>query len=369
MFRTSIKHYSPIAIDIGAANLHAIQLDRRGGKLAVQSWCELPVAAEPEGKTAGQAPLSPASWPIIDRARFTGSEVVISLNPPDVECAPLRVPENLLKMDHRALLAAIRHEVSRSISQPIDGAEIDAWPLVPGHLDSPNLMIAAARRDLIGSILAWLERQHLICRRIDVGPLSALRACARLAHLPSGDQLWGVLDIGKAAVRLYIGIGEVPVYVRCVPRGGEEMTRRISEELGVDRAVAEAYKRHYGMQSTDGHRRSAAAIDDAVDSRRMAGILLSVLRPTIRSIGEEIQRSFRYAMGLYPDRTIAGLWTIGGGSELAGLQDSLHELLGVAVHKVGGTPSSGEWVNPAGWPEQMVTRSMSCLGSCLGEMN
>lgn len=369
MFLKATRHHGPIAIDMGSSGLHAIQLDRQSGRLVVQSWCELPVIRDAGNPADGSSRPAASRWPAIDRSRFVGRDVVISLNPPDVECAPLRVPENLLKMDHRALLAAVRHEVSRSISQPIEGAQIDAWPLVPGHLDSPNLMIAAARRELIAGILAWLESQRLICRRIDVAPLAALRACIRLAGRPDRGQLWGVLDIGLTAVRLYIGIDETPVYVRCIPRGGEEMTRRISEELGVEASVAERYKCHYGMQSSEGHYRAASAVDEAVDSRRMAAILSGVLRPAIRGIGEEIQRSFRYAMGLYPDRPIAGLWTIGGGAGLSGIQACLHELLGVPVHLVGASQLPGDWIVPSGWAEDSVTRSMTCLGSCLGEMN
>lgn len=147
------------------------------------------------------------------------------------------------------------------------------------------------------------------------------------------------------------------------------MTRRISEELGVEASVAERYKRHYGMQSSEGHYRAAVAVDDAVDSRRMAGILSGVLRPAIRGIGEEIQRSFRYAMGLYPDRPIAGLWTIGGGAELAGLPECLQEMLGVPVHRADASQLSKDWIVPVGWADTMVARSMTCLGSCLGVIN
>lgn len=369
MVLSTAKQHSPIAIDVGSANLHVAQLQRREGNVAVHAWCDLSLEPKGSGKEHTQAEPAPGRWPDLDRNRFLGNEVVVALNPPEVECAPLRVPENLLKLDHRTLLAAIRHEVSRTISLPIDGVEMDVWPLMSGHLDSPNLMVAAARREVIATLLNWLDQQKLICRRIDVGPLAALRACARLANAPANDQLWGVLDIGKAAVRLYIGIGAIPIYVRCIPKGGEEMTRRISEELGIDRAVAESYKKHYGVHGGDGHYRSDAAVDDAVDSRRMAGILLGALRPMIRGMGEEIQRSFRYAMGLYPDRPIAGLWVIGGGGELAGLPEIMSELLGVPVQRVTSTLLPAAWVVPAGGADQAILRSITALGLCLGEMN
>jgi len=147
------------------------------------------------------------------------------------------------------------------------------------------------------------------------------------------------------------------------------MTRRISEELGVDMATAESYKRHYGVHSPDGHCRAGSPSADAVDSRRMAGILLGALRPTLRGMSEDIQRSFRYAMGLYPDRTVAGLWVIGGGAELSGLPEMLHDLLGITVHKAGSSLLPATWRLPPGWSEQATVRSLTSLGTCLGELN
>jgi type IV pilus assembly protein PilM len=333
------------------------------GEIAVEGGKGAPAPANgSSGKAAGSPPM-------LDRADFIGNEVVVSLSPPEVECTPLRVPDNLLKLEQKALLAAIRHEVSRNISIPLDEAEMDVWRLVPGHMESPNLMVAATRRDAVYRVLEWLDRQNLICRRIDAGPLAALRVCARMTPTPPGDALWGVLDVGRSAARLYIGIGQVPVYVRCMNRGGEEMTRRISEELGVSRDIAESYKRHYGVHGGDGHYRRVATAEDTVDSRRMAGILLGVVRPIIRGIGEEVQRSFRYAMGLYPDRAISGLWLIGGGSNLGGLPEALGEMLGIGVHRTALSTWPGEWVAPSGLMDESVPQIAGCLGLGLGEVN
>ncbi len=381
MFLPAKKQHGPIAVDVGASAVRAIQFERRGGKLAVRHWWQLPCAVDNgSGPTApslatGKAPAgTPATadpaLPRIDLQEFIGREVVLSINPPALECAPLRVPDNLLRLEQRALLGAIRHEVSRNVSLQVDEAELDAWRLAPGQMESPNLMVAAARRDAIYRLLNWLDTQGLVCRRMDVGPLAALRACARMAAGPTGTQLWGVLDMGRSAVRLYIGIGEVPVYVRCMSKGCEEMTRRISDELGVARPVAESYKCHYGVQSTEpGHYRRLASADDAVDSRRMSGILLGVLRPIIRGIGEEIQRSFRYAMGLYPDCTVGGLWLIGGGANLSGLCTSLSEMLGIGVQRPGVDNWPIDLVAPAGLSDETVPLMATCLGLGLGEVN
>ncbi len=374
VFLANKRQHGPIALEVGTAGLRAVQLERRGQNLAVRHFWRQTVLAKPAAETEGKSVAAPehlaaTKLPPIALDGFVGNEVVVGLSPPEVECTPLRVPDSLLKLEHRALLGAIRHEVGRSISLPVEEVELDIWRLVPGHSDSPNLMVAAAPRKVIQQILAWLDEQRLRCKRIDVGPVAALRACARLADRSADDHLWGVLDFGRTTARLYIGIGQVPVYVRCVPRAGEEMTRRISEELGVSRESAESYKRYYGVQNCDGHFRTPMSTEDVVNSRRMAGILLGVVRPIIRGVGEEVQRSFRYAMGLYPDRPIAGLWLVGGGASLGGLTESLREMLGISVVRVGIESLPSELAFPPSLPDDAVPELATCLGLGFGELN
>lgn len=395
MFLPVKSLHGPVAVDIGAGGVRAVQMERRGSSLVIRHWAHVSTPGAPSAERAPDAPACsehaqprPVAAvhtlpPTLDRDLFVGNEVVVAINPPDVECTPLRVPDNLLKLERNTLINAIRHEVSRNINLPIDGVETDIWRLVPGHRDSPNLMVAAARRETIARILAWVNSQKLICRRIDVGPLAALRVCARMPHPPAEDHLWGVLDVGRSAIRLYIGLGETPVYVRCMSRSGEEMTRRIGEELGVSPKVAESYKCHYGVQAaangelvaahaggpgSGGHYRPLTSGDDAVDSHRMAGILLSVLRPIIRGIGEEIQRSFRYAMGLYLDRPIAGLWLVGQGANMQGLAETLSPMLGIHVHRLSTAMLPSNIVAPHNMGDDVVPQLATCLGLSLGEM-
>jgi cell division ATPase FtsA len=159
-------------------------------------------------------------------------------------------------------------------------------------------------------------------------------------------------------------------------RSGEEMTRRISEELGVDVRTAESYKRHYGVHAsagtvgsgTDVHYRPLASGEDAVESHRMAGILHGTLRPIIRGIGEEIQRSFRYAMGLYLDRPIAGLWVIGQGANMHGLAETLGPMLGIEVHRLTSGNLPSDFIVPSSITDEVAPQLAMCMGLCIGEM-
>jgi Tfp pilus assembly PilM family ATPase len=177
-------------------------------------------------------------------------------------------------------------------------------------------------------------------------------------------------------------MGPVPVYVRCLARGGEDMTRRIAEALGVTREAAESYKCHYGVGAAPGLGEEhgpcgvrggsadpSGAQAGTLNGRRMASILLGVLRPSLRSIAEEVQRSFRYALGIYRDRPVSGLWLIGGGANLVGLAEVMAELLGVPIFGASG-PRLPEGIDvPPGWSNAEHARMAVSLGLALGSMD
>ena len=300
---------------------------------------------------------------------FLGRDVVTSLGPPEVEVCSLRVPTKLLHHEKDALVRSIRHEVARHVSVSVEAAELDVWPLPPGQGDGPNLMVAVAPQAAIQQVLQWIDSQGCTCVRIDVAPLAMMRACARMMRDVATDRLWGVLDIGLRSSRLYLGLGETPVYVRGIRVGGDLMTRRIMNELGVDLALAERYKRHYGIRAESGGYRPILADHGVIDDERMASILLGALTPIVRGMAQDIEKSFRYGMDLYPGLGVSELILAGGGGNLAGLPELLAKALGIRVRRASADRLAA---NGSGHPapaEEVLVGMVTCLGLCFAEMS
>lgn len=358
----------PIALEVGAGALRALQLKQNGDGVCIDRWYRralTPVTGK--GKEGEQEPAW-KSVRLCEQGQFTGRDVVVSLSPPEMECFPLRVPANLLELEKSKLMQALSHEVTRHVSSDIANLELDYWRLSPSDTEGPNMMIAAAQRPRIQEILEWLDRQHLVCRRIDLAPLTALRACLRLTQ-GDPEAITGALDIGRRESRLYIGLGDVPVYIRSMRRGGDEMTQAVSAELGVDWNTAERFKCHYGIDVQEGQQRSSGAVEDAnqIDEQRMAGILLSVLRPMVRSLSEEIKRSFHYALEFYPGRPINGLHVIGGGANLKGICSLLEGFLGIPVRRIDEVVG-GSLAESKALPQEIVMEMINPLGLSFGEI-
>ncbi len=368
MIWTGSNEVSPIAVDAGCVATRALQLQREARGWSVLRWARWPAEPRspgpeaPEARRRGREPIDLRSQ------GFLGREAVMCLNPPDVEFCPLRVPDALLAMDRERMLAAVRHEVARHARTPVQEAELDAWPLPPGQGDCPNLMVAVAPAATVQGLIRWVESCGCVGTRVDVAPAVVLRARHRLLGGAVDDRIWGVLDVGWQYSRLYIGVGDVPVYVRCIQRGGDQFTGRIASELGIEPRIAERYKRRYGIAASEVGYRPVLCADELLDDRRLAAILLGALRPAVRGISEEIKRSFDYAMELYPDRQVSLVEVCGGGATMPGFCVQLAAMLGIEVRPADAWSAPDGPSRPTDMSGDEVIELTTALGLALGEV-
>jgi len=367
-----LKKRSAIAVDLGAASLRAVQLERRGGRVAIRHWVyqgmpsDQPSEADASEDSA-MSRLTGAQLP--SRELFCGRDVVTTLGPPDIEVRSLQVPAKLLQQDGQHLAQAVRHEVARHVDFDLKDAEVGAWALPSGHTDGPNVLVAVAQRSSLDPVLAWVQAQGCYCSRIDVAPLAVLRGCARMIESAAADHLWAVLDIGFRASRLYVGLGETPVYVRHLTDGGDSMTGRIATELDVEPAMAERYKRHYGVcGEAEGYRPLLRAGEPA-DEKRMASILHGVLTPILRRMASEIEKSFRYGMDLYPRTPVSGLVLAGGGANLKGLGQILGDKLGITVRCLSPDQLADKHAEHPALAANVLPAMVTCIGTGYGGLS
>lgn len=367
--RKLLAKRTPIAVDLGAGSLRAVQLEQTDRGISVRHWMRrVPSAAEVEQSVAADQPPVPPRLRIRDESGFIGREAVLCLGLNEVECCPLRVPDNLLSLGREQLLHALQHEVSRQLSISIEAAQLDYWELVPADVEGPNLMVAAARKSAVQQVIDWVTEQKLVCRRIDLAPLAAMRACAAMLGPSHSESILGVLDIGRRGSRLCVGIGSVPVYIRKMQRGGDAMTQRIADELEVSRPIAERYKTRFGVSVSQAGYRPFDKNVETIDEQRMSSILQGVLQPIIHGLCEEVKNSFHYAMEYYPGRPIGGLVLVGGGATMKGLCESLSHLLGIDVRRPTGAGLPEDMALLAEMQDDVLTEMAGPIGLGLAEI-
>ena len=322
---------SGIGMDFGACSLRAVQLDRIGDHWHVRHWINIetpmgmPGAAPPHSREEIALAFGPGT--------FVGRRSSGALSPPDVEYQLLEVPPIMLEQSVDRLRTALRIEIDRQMPWPMEEAEVAVWPTRDDASCKVPIVVVAARRQAVQNRLDLLDSQRIVCERVDVVPfamISLLQAASETKTHP-GDQVWGILDLGHTSSRLYIVHGDRPIYTRVLLGGGMEWTETIAKTLHIDAAVAEKYKRAYGIRPTDRGFGSLVGRLAVISENELPSVFYAILRPVLDNLATEIERSYRYAMGQFPGSQAGPLYLIGGGARLGGLTNYLNGHLGVPI--------------------------------------
>ncbi|MCP4591629.1 MAG: hypothetical protein GY842_12885 [bacterium] len=214
----------------------------------------------------------------------------------------------------------------------------------------------AVEKTVVSGVWSACTSAGMVCQRLDAGLCALSRFGSWLRSLPvvgastsepSGTEVWGLLDLGAAQVRLVLCVGDVPVLVRCFDTGGERWVTRLSETLGLSPAAAEIHLRDHGI-STKGSGRSTTEEpgrgvrggagdvgEAAVASEQLGGIIRNILGEELDGLCGEIERSYRYALQCHPGAEPSELILVGGGAELRNLDGYLQDRLGIEVNAAG----------------------------------
>lgn len=328
----SANRVSPIAVDFGTCSLRAVQLVRRSDGWQVYHWINVevdPASADPPPLDyAGH--LAMAMGP----GAFRGRRAAIAMTPPEVEYRLLDVPTALLDKKQTELRAALTFELDRQLPWPAAEAEIAAWPVLAAAGACTSTMVAAARTSSVQKYLNLLAGQEIACVLADVVPNGIIRLHSQRTDEIVDKEVWGVLDAGFRACRLYLMHGRRPVYARVLRGGGREMTETLAQKLHVEFRLAEQYKRLYGIQPSDRGVRAAGGGIGRVSEGALPGLLYAILSRTIDTLVSEIERSYRFVLDRNSSATTGPLYLAGGGARLKGLAEALELMLGVEVHRI-----------------------------------
>jgi type IV pilus assembly protein PilM len=300
-----------IGIDIGATAVRAAilshgTLDGRPS-VTVHGLGEvpLPYGAVTNGVVGDQAAVSNALRKIWLENKFECRNVILGITSQQVVVRDLSMPN--LPPDQ--LAKALPYQAKEVVPLPLDQVLIDFTPLGPPNPATEmieGLLIATPRIPVIAAVEA-VERAGLKVARVDLSTFAALRSIAD-EHLA----IEAVIDMGAHVTNIVIHNHGVPKIVRSVPRGGQELTERLADRIGMEIPQAEMAKRAEGLVG------GTSAIVDA---------LLEGIRPLL----SEIRSSVHYFESTNSGAVLERISLTGGASALPGLAKVLTEQLGVAT--------------------------------------
>ncbi len=335
-----------IGLDVGTHSLRAVQLvlgaDGRAAAisgLARSVRTPLPSDAPPEEQRAA---LRADVRRLLSRGNLRGRGVVLGMDPPQIELHALSLPLGELQIDDPKLISALRFELSRNLSFDAEQAEVRAWRLPAGTPLAPTVVGVCAQRERMAE---WFEDIECIgrrCVRADASACALVYICQTTMH-PEEQSIWAVLDVGERASRLVVAVQHVPILQREVAIGMVQLIEAVAADLGVEIDAAAQLVLEHGISRQVSAAPAAAGSADAAEAVRrrdaeaegqVACLIFSGMRKWLAGLADEVERSLAYAMQIYVDLPVSGLYLVGGGSLIAGLAEFLGEEIGVRTSVV-----------------------------------
>lgn len=236
--------------------------------------------------------------------------------------------------DPKEMEAAIRFQAQEQIPMPLDQAVLQhqvvgGVPAQEGAGPQLDVLVVAARRDMITSFLAPLRRAGLEPAGIDLSAFGMIRALAPTVP-PQEPQEQDAAPVQDAI--LYCNVGDVMnlavargrscLFTRVSGTGMEAITARLATERGLSPEHAEQWLLHVGLE--------APTESVGGDPETIAGAR-RVLQEGTANLVDELRRSLDYYRALESAVPVSGVVLCGTGSAIHGLAPAMEEQVGLPI--------------------------------------
>jgi type IV pilus assembly protein PilM len=306
-----------IGLDIGTNAVRVAEIEvgptpilRAFGQVA------LPPEAMREGEVIDPGAVSAAIERLWRELGLRKGEVRVGIASPRVIVRPVELPA----MPDEELAGALRFQAQELIPIPIEEAVFDfqvleTLPPVDEDegLGTSRVLLVAAHREAVQRVVDAVRGAGLRVVSVDVVPLGLVRSLAD-ADLGEESGAEAIVSIGGGTTVIVVHEDGLPRFVRILGVGGRVLTEAIARDLDLPLETAESVKRQGELAPDDLGERARVAMERPLHD------LLDEVRGSIDY--------YRTQPGAAPLRRVL---VTGGTSRLAGLNERLGRLLGVAT--------------------------------------
>lgn len=245
-----------IGLNIGSDSIKVIEASAKNGALSITGMGMVPTPSDSisNGVVMSVNALAGAIKDAMNQAGIKSKKVVTSVS--GTGALVVRIIE-VPKMSDGELEDNMKMDADRYIPFPPSEVIMDFKALreLPSDPDAMNMevLLAAAQREIIDLHIQVLQDAKLDPRAIDVEPLAAARALTNplttgtdINAEPDYNDVAAILNIGASGTEISILRGDILVFTRTVPAGGNALTQAITDTLGLAWHDAENLKREMG---------------------------------------------------------------------------------------------------------------------------
>ncbi|MFA5858351.1 MAG: type IV pilus assembly protein PilM [Elusimicrobiota bacterium] len=302
-----------LGIDIGSQSIKITQLKISGKKWVAATWTEEVLSLEsiselspPERKSLIIDKLKE----IILRERITTKKVCASISGSSVIVRYVKFP----KLAPEQLAKTIEYEAEPYIPFAIADVHLGFHIVKDIEEDGQKKMetiLVAVKKDLIQERIEILQQANLNPTIIDIDAFALGNALEAAEVLPMTETVVAV-NVGATVTNLVVIENGVSKVVRDIFVAGNNFTKAVQRNLGVDFATAEQMKRQYGIQVTPEEKEEAKADKDKTQ-------VSAILSTVAKELTSEIQRSIDYFLAQSPETAITKVILTGGSVALPNL--------------------------------------------------
>jgi type IV pilus assembly protein PilM len=238
--------------------------------------------------------------------------------------------------DQKEMEAAIRFQAQEQIPMPLDQAVLQhqvvgGVPAQEGAAPQVDVVVVAARRDMISSLVDPLRRAGLQPEGIDLSAFGMIRALAPLAMPTPQADAEAPLATPQEAI-LYCNVGDVLnlavargrscLFTRVSGTGMEAIVARLSTERGLVPEHAEQWLLHVGIE---------AAIESVEGDPEIVAASRRALEEGVVNLVDELRLSLDYYRALESAVPVSGVVLCGAGSAIRGLAAAMEEQVGLPI--------------------------------------
>jgi type IV pilus assembly protein PilM len=312
-----------VGLDIEAGSVAAAGVRSNGTvQLGAAAIEPLPPGAFHEGEVTDADSLSEALKSFFARHKLP-KQVRLGIANQRVVVRTLRLPAI---EDHKEMEAAVRFQAQEQIPMPLDQAVLEHQVVggvqaEEGAAPQVDVIVVAARRDMVSSFLEPIRRAGLEPVGVDLSAFGMIRALAGLDAGQAPDEAVLLCNMSDV-MNLAVARSRACLFTRVSNVGLEGIAGRLGAETGLNGEDATKWLAHVGLE------RSPEEIEGDPE---IVGASRRVLEDGVNGLVDELRLSLDYYGAQESAVPVARVVLCGPGSAIPGLASRMEDHLGLPI--------------------------------------
>jgi len=251
MFFNRYLNY-PIGLDISDLSLKAVQLDKGRSSIKFQaiSKVDLPEGYIVNGEIINKEMVIKSIHKLLSNPRYgkiTTNEVVVCLPETKTFIKLIEIERSL-----KPLSSLIKNEIIKYIPLTIDEIYYD-WQLISEDSLYSYVLIGASPKNIVDDYILVLNEAHLSVSALEIEPISICRALLNEEGKNKNEisNNYCLVDIGARRTGIIIYSKNTILFSSSLPISGNEITKKIAENLNISKIEAEKLKINASLNNND----------------------------------------------------------------------------------------------------------------------